>query len=141
MNLKTQIRAEEGLRLHAYLDTLKVPTIGVGHTGPEVHLGLVWTQAQADAQLETDLAIKTAQVMARFPWVAGLNEPRQAVVIGMAFQMGLDGLAGFRNTLANLRAGRWKEASGGMLASLWARQTPERANRMAKQVLTGEWQV
>lgn len=31
-------------------------TIGWGHTGPEVVLGLAWTQAQADAQLVVDLA-------------------------------------------------------------------------------------
>jgi lysozyme len=32
------------------------PTIGWGHCGPEVHVGLVWTQEQCDAQLEADLA-------------------------------------------------------------------------------------
>lgn len=31
-------------------------TIGVGHTGPEVHPGLVWTDAQIDAALAHDLA-------------------------------------------------------------------------------------
>jgi len=30
-------------------------TIGVGHTGPEVHEGLVWTDAQIDAALDADL--------------------------------------------------------------------------------------
>lgn len=31
-------------------------TIGVGHTGPEVHPGLVWSDAQIDAALAHDLA-------------------------------------------------------------------------------------
>jgi lysozyme len=29
-----------------------VPTIGWGHTGPDVKLGMVWTKAQADAAFE-----------------------------------------------------------------------------------------
>lgn len=37
-------------------------TIGWGHTGPEVHQGLVWTQAQADAQLLADMARVEANV-------------------------------------------------------------------------------
>ena len=37
-------------------------TIGWGHTGPEVHQGLVWTQDQADAQLLTDMQRVEANV-------------------------------------------------------------------------------
>jgi lysozyme len=36
----------EGLRTRAYRDTKGIWTIGVGHTGPEVHDGLVWSEAQ-----------------------------------------------------------------------------------------------
>lgn len=46
----------EGKRNHAYQDTRGVWTIGVGHTGPEVHRGLVWSDEEIDAALETDLA-------------------------------------------------------------------------------------
>lgn len=46
---------EEGCVLKAYQDRAKVWTIGWGHTGPEVYDGLVWTQAQADAQFAADL--------------------------------------------------------------------------------------
>lgn len=42
----TVLIEREGSRNHAYLDTKGIPTIGVGHTGPEVHLGLVWTDGQ-----------------------------------------------------------------------------------------------
>ena len=36
----------EGKRNRAYLDTKGIPTIGVGHTGPDIKLGLVWTDEQ-----------------------------------------------------------------------------------------------
>lgn len=52
----------EGLRLEAYRDGGGVWTIGYGHTGPEVHAGLVWTEAQAAAALLADMASAQACV-------------------------------------------------------------------------------
>ena len=47
----------EGSRNKAYLDTKGIPTIGVGHTGPEVKLGLVWTNQQVQEALRKDVSI------------------------------------------------------------------------------------
>lgn len=47
--------AREGKRNDAYLDSVGVLTIGVGHTGPEVHLGLHWNDDQIEAALRADL--------------------------------------------------------------------------------------
>jgi lysozyme len=46
----------EGKRNEAYRDTRGIWTIGVGHTGPEVHAGLVWTDQQVMDTLRKDLA-------------------------------------------------------------------------------------
>lgn len=51
------IKAFEQCELEAYLDQGGIPTIGWGHTGPEVHLGLTWTQEHADAVLVQDVAM------------------------------------------------------------------------------------
>lgn len=53
------IKAEEAKRLTAYQDGGGVWTIGYGHTGPEVKRGYTITDAQADSDLDKDLA--TAQ--------------------------------------------------------------------------------
>lgn len=45
----------EALRTNAYLDSKGIPTIGVGHTGPEVHLGLVWTVEKCREVFAQDL--------------------------------------------------------------------------------------
>ena len=45
----------EGVRLMAYPDTKKIWTIGVGHTGPEVKKGLVWTTEQVMEALNNDV--------------------------------------------------------------------------------------
>ena len=51
------VKSFEKLRLRAFLPTIHdVPTIGWGHTGPDVRLGMVWTRAQADAAYVTDVA-------------------------------------------------------------------------------------
>lgn len=52
LDLLTQ---REGKRNDAYLDSVGVPTIGVGHTGPEVHLGLHWTDEQVEEALTKDV--------------------------------------------------------------------------------------
>jgi lysozyme len=47
----------EGVRYKAYLDSKGIPTIGVGHTGPEVRLGLVWTPDEVRIALEKDVKL------------------------------------------------------------------------------------
>jgi lysozyme len=37
------------------LDTKGIPTIGVGHTGPEVYIGLAWTDEQIEDALRDDV--------------------------------------------------------------------------------------
>lgn len=45
----------EGRRNSAYPDSEGVPTIGIGHTGPEVQLGLTWSDAQVDETFRSDI--------------------------------------------------------------------------------------
>ncbi len=52
----------EGLQLKAYQDQGGVWTIGYGHTGPNVHGGLVLTSDQADQLLESDVAASVTAV-------------------------------------------------------------------------------
>ena len=59
------IKTWEGCRLSAYPDPASggAPwTIGYGHTGPEVHAGLVITQQQADAWLAADVEVAARAV-------------------------------------------------------------------------------
>lgn len=139
MNLREQLIAEEGNIPYAYQDHLGFWTIGVGilidkrkggHLRPE----------EINFILDNRIALKGAEVDKALPWAKTLNEPRRAVLIGMAFQMGLDGLLDFKNTLKLIQAGKYAEAGKNMMLSLWAKQTPGRAQRMADQMATGEWQ-
>lgn len=143
MNLEAMLNIDEDNVLAAYPDpiTLGEPwTIGRGHIGPEVHKGLKWTMQQSDDAFHTDIINAVREVNKAFPWVSQLNVPRQAVVYGMAFQMGVPRLKGFVKALTAMRDGHWATARAEMEDSDWARQTPKRARRRAYQMETGEWQ-
>lgn len=139
MKLEEMLEAEEGRVRHAYKDHLGFLTIGVGRLIDQRKGGGL-SDDEIDYLLANDIRSKTAEVLDKLPWVAHLNEARRAVILGMAFQMGTAGLLGFKNTLRAIREERWEDAKNGMLKSLWAKQTPARAQRMAEQMLTGEWQ-
>lgn len=61
------IKSYEKCKLKAYLCPAGVWTIGWGHTGTEVHEGLVWTQAQADLTFQADLQFFDTIVAAECP--------------------------------------------------------------------------
>lgn len=142
MNLRKMLEREEGKRFVAYADPLtggEPWTIGIGHTGPDVDRNTIWTEEQVTEAFEKDMAKATNECRKHLSFFDSLNDARQAVLIGMAFQMGLKGLLGFVNTLRMIQNGEYASATRGMLNSKWARQTPNRAKRMARQMETGEW--
>ena len=145
-HLAGDLRIDEGLRLKAYPDPLTggAPwTIGYGHTGPEVHRGLVWNLNQAEAALAADIAHAEALCDAHIPWWRGLADARQDVLVNMMFNMGwlspdhAHGLGTFVHTLQAMHEGRYDAAAAGMLNSGWAHQVHDRAQRLAHQMATG----
>lgn len=138
MDLRTQLIRDEGAVGHAYHDSFGFLTIGVGRL-IDVRRGGGLSDSEINFLLANDIAEKTAQVLEALPWASKLSEPRLGVLLNMAFQMGVSGLLQFKRTLGSIEDGQYGEAAVEMLDSLWAQQTPERATRLAKQMLTGEW--
>ena len=138
MDLKSQLLREEGAESCAYQDSLGFWTIGVGRL-IDARKGGGLSNEEIDFLLENDIKTKTREVLLALPWMPRLSEPRQAVLIGMAFQMGIGGLLKFKRALGSIEDGQYAEAAVEMLESKWGNQTPERAYRMAKQMETGEW--
>lgn len=140
MNVIEQLRREEGVSRSVYKDHLGYWTIGVGRL-VDGRKGGGLSDDEIDYLLRNDVERCEAAIRKSLPWYDELDEPRKAVLLGMAFQMGVAGLFAFTTTLAHVRAGRYAEAAKAMLASLWAKQTPNRAGRMADQMRSGEWQT
>lgn len=134
-----QLRRDEGEVLSVYECSEGYATIGVGRLIDARKNGGI-SREESAYLLNNDLQRIDAALRSRFSWFSGLDEARQGALVNMAFQMGVEGLAGFPNMLACVRLGRYAEAAEHALDSKWARQTPARARRVARQIETGEWQ-
>ena len=134
------VERDEGCRLVAYPDPLSGGepwTIGYGCTGPGIGPGAVWSQDEAQMALTSRLKAIVAGLDGAIPWWRGLMAPRAAVLVDMAFNLGVEGLLAFHNTLCAVRQGNWLTASADMLLSRWAQEVPDRAERLAAQMRTG----
>jgi lysozyme len=136
MDLETLLKREEGFDPSAYQDQYGYWTIGYGKLIDRRKGGGI-TEEEALYLLRNEVKRKKAELEDALPWLANLDPVRRDIVTAMAFQMGTDGVLRFKNTLAALKAGDYAKAAQGIRGSLWAQQTPGRAERMARAIETG----
>lgn len=137
-NVRDLIALHEGRVPHAYQDSLGYWTIGVGHLIDRRKGGKLPDHI-IDALLDWDID-RTEELLARtLPWFRDLDPVRRAVLLDMAFNLGVAGLLGFKNTLAAVKEKRWEAAAHGMLASKWSRQVGYRSLRLADMMRSGRW--
>lgn len=130
------VKKFEGCKLEAYPDPAsggEPYTIGWGSTGPSIKLGVVWTQAQADARLENDLNKLAVNLQ---PLVrSAVNDNQFSAMVCFAYNLGLGSLK--NSTLLKLvndskfaRAAdefpKWNKAAGKVMKGLVARRAAER---------------
>lgn len=135
-----QLKGDEGVKPCAYQDHLGFWTIGVGRLIDARKPGAGLRPDEIYYLLANDVEVRTNDLQRELPWFYMLDDVRKGVLIAMAFQLGTAGLLGFKNTLALVKDGKYAEAADNMLLSKWAEQTPARAQRLAKQMTSGEWQ-
>lgn len=134
--LRRHLLVDEGLRLKPYKDTVGKWTIGVGRNLTDVGISAV----EADILLDNDVEKAWKDLQERFPWVLTLTEARQVALVNLTFNMGINGLAKFVNTLAALKQGNYSTAANGLRRSLWYRQVQRsRSERIIHMVLTGDF--
>lgn len=140
--LIVELRRDEGVRYTPYADTKGIPTVGVGHNLQASPLPSGWSYPLTDDQVNTlldgDLQNVYGDLNRDLPWWIDLSDVRQRVICNMQFNLGSTKLAGFINTLAAMRQGRYSDAADGMLKSAWASQVGERAQRLEQMMRTGE---
>jgi lysozyme len=145
MSIAKLLMFEEGLRFEVYYCSEKYPTIGIGWKIGSKNQSLddfklmSISEGAALAQCDSesnDLAIDLHCVIENWE---SLNEPRQAILISMAYQMGLAGLMKFKKMIAAIEAGDFVEAAAQGKDSRWASQTRDRAYRQMQVLLLGNW--
>tara|TARA_R110000850_G_scaffold154244_1_gene277732 strand:- start:910 stop:1383 length:474 start_codon:yes stop_codon:yes gene_type:complete len=146
MNLATILEYEEGFRYKPYLCSEGYVTIGLG-TKLHNEKGLdpsdfpiSVSRKIAFEWLETEVALKDQRMLNDWRHqkvYQNLDNDRRAVILSMAYQMGTSGVKKFNKMWLALSKGDHKMAAMQALDSRWAKQTPARAERVAR-VLAGE---
>jgi len=78
----------EGSRNKAYKDTKGIWTIGVGHTGPEVKAGLVWTDKQVMDAFKQD--IRTSELAINVSVLVALTQNQYDALVSFVFNVGVN---------------------------------------------------
>lgn len=130
--VKERIKEHEGMRRFPYKDSEGVLTVAYGRNLRDVP----FSDDEIALMFENDFrrAKNAAETFFVYP---ALNDTRRGVLIEMIFQMGSKGVAKFVNFLDAAAEGEWQKAHDEMLDSRWAKQTPERAEKLAKIFLNG----
>ncbi len=140
--LLADLRLAEGLRLIGYPDGGGVPTNGYGHTGKDVYIGQVITEAQAEVWLEDDADSATAYAVHLPEWSVLDTDARRNAIIEIVFNMGPHKWTTlFPQTRASILTLNWPQAEQHLLDSpLWISQVGlGRVCRLAAQLGSGSY--
>jgi lysozyme len=135
-----QLRQDEGERACVYRCSEGFWTIGVGRLVDASKPGAGLKPDEIAYLLNNDVDDRIEALTRKLPWFQNLDDARRGVLLNMAFQLGTEGLLKFSRTLQLVMQGKYENAAAAMLESLWARQTPARAKRLAEQMRSGIWQ-
>ena len=135
--LLESVKKHEGYKNHVYLDTLGKRTVGVGHLcvedfwedGKEYEEDFLMDILKKDLQQ----AIRQADLKCEG---LKISDDAKIIIIEMIFQLGGTGVSKFRKMWQALQQDPpdYAEASVQMLDSRWAKQTPNRAQEMARHM-------
>ena len=133
--IKEQLVRHEGLRLKPYRCTAGKLTIGIGRNLDDSGI----SQSEAYVMLINDIMNCEKQLQSKIPDIYnGLDEVRKSVLLNMCFNLGINGLLGFTNTLAFVKAWDWERAANNMLVSKWAKQVGRRAIELSELMRKGK---
>jgi lysozyme len=135
--LLESVKKHEGYRNKVYLDTLNKRTVGVGHLcvedfwedGKEYDEDFLMGILEKDLQSAIDQADDMCSNLT-------ISDDAKIIIIEMIFQLGGTGVSKFRKMWQALQQDPpdYAEASVQMLDSRWAKQTPNRAQEMARHM-------
>jgi lysozyme len=134
--LKEQIKEHEGFVPRTYKDSLGKRTIGFGHLCVEPEQwddDKEYTREELERVFDNDFqeALKNAESLIG---ERSINFIAKQVIIEMVFQLGIGGVGKFKKMWSALDSEDYGEASFQMMDSLWAKQTPNRAEKLSQKM-------
>ncbi len=151
MNLRDQLKEDEGLRLTPYHCTTGKTTIGYGwnldaHPLPDYiasyfHVYGAISESMAGELLDISIDTATRQCEGIFAYFDDkydqFTERRRDALINMMFNLGIGGFLGFKKMIAAIMAGDWGKAADEAQDSKWHDQVGARAERIVKELREG----
>ena len=141
-HLKADLRRAEGVKQFPYDDGRGNLTIGIGHNLTANGLDV----PTIDGILERDVRKVISEIDSELSWVWTLDEIRQAAIIELCFNLGMEKFQKFRNTINRLQTGLYDRAANILADSLWAHQVDDgvggkfgRADRICHMIRTGTY--
>ena len=130
------LKQDEGLVLHPYKCTADKTSIGYGRNLEDCGIN----QDEADLMLQNDYQTARLDAISYLgtDGFTDLSETQRAVIVCMAFNLGLTRLRKFVKLKAALLEGDYAEANYQMLDSKWAKQVGARSHRLANFILVND---
>jgi len=134
--LRKDLEQDEGVCYEIYLDHLGLPTAGIGHlllsADPEFtrSVGSSVSKERVDAWFSVDIRNCLYDCHNIFQNWEELPSEAQCILANMAFNLGGPRLRKFKNMIDAVHRDDFAEVADQMLDSRWARQVPNRANRL-----------
>ena len=135
MNVYELLKQDEGLMAKMRRCPTGHWTIGFGHNLETTPI----TERAAMVILEDDVQAVTLRCALFIPSWDELGQVRQAVLVSVAFNVGVTGLQGFRRMLLAIHMRQWERAADELLDSDAGRLLPVRYKRLAEMLKSGEW--
>ena len=139
-DIKVQLRKllvlHESCKLFPYTDTTGNLTIGIGRNLTTRGI----STNEAYEMLDDDIAYFTDKLQNNTEFFNTLDDIRQAAIVDMCFNLGINGFLEFKEMLSALESRDYNKAATEMLNSKWAHQVGERATCLATIIQTGKLQ-
>jgi lysozyme len=154
--LPANIQSDEGKRLTAYTDTTGNKTVGIGFNMDSPNAKRVWQKAGMQSSFDdvyaggAGLSESEAYQLAGASYKIALDDARALVkdfddlsdvrkkaLVNMSYQLGKPRMAEFQAALGHINSGQYIKAARQILKSKYAKQTPERARRIALMIAKG----
>ena len=147
LSMLDRIKRDEGFRARPYVCPTGFWTIGYGtrylFTGkgfkPVVQTTDEVTRYLAELHLITAVHKAVGEAQSFVTNFKALSPVRQCCLVMMAYQLGGNGLHGFKKTKHYIEHNEWLKAAKEMLDSKWAKQTFSRAERTADMFYLDKW--
>jgi len=143
--LQQELAEDEGCKYEIYNDHLGYATFGIGHLVTDSDLeygqeiGTKVSKERVDECFKADIEITIEDCNILYSNFNDIPEEAQLILANMMFNLGRPRLSKFVNLKLAVDSEDWMEASVQMMDSKWAKQVPNRAERLCGRMEKLSW--